>query len=45
MHQDPQDSSTPVMIVHSGDGNFAELSGDVSTAVLKKVAASMVVIK
>ncbi len=44
-HQDPADKTTPVMIVLKKDGNLAELSGDVSTEVLKKVAASMVVVK
>jgi hypothetical protein len=45
VHQDPADKSTPVMVVLKKDGNLAELSGDVSTEVLKKVAASMVVVK
>jgi hypothetical protein len=45
VHQDPADKSTPVMVVLKKDGNLAELSGDVSTDVLKKVAASMVVVK
>ncbi len=33
------------MIVVSKGGNFAELSGDMSLAELKKVAASMVLVK
>lgn len=44
-HMDPADKSTPVIVVYSKSGNFAELTGDVSTAELKKVAASMVPVK
>ncbi len=45
MHQDPADTSTPIMIVMNQDGNLCELQGDASQAVLEKVAASMEVIE
>jgi hypothetical protein len=41
MHQDPADSTSPLMIVYTQGGNFAEVSGDAPTEELKAVAASM----
>lgn len=41
VHADPEDATTPRMIVLRSGGNLAELSGDVSLEVLKSVAASM----
>jgi hypothetical protein len=45
VHQDPADTTTPIAIVYSGGGTFAELSGDVSDVQLKAIAASMVAVK
>lgn len=45
VYEDPADKATPRMIVYGRDGNFAELSGDVSFAQLKAVAASMARVK
>ena len=45
VHQDPTDNTTPITIVYSKGGNFAELSGDVSLTELKAIAASMVEVK
>ncbi|NTU71946.1 MAG: hypothetical protein HGB10_09040 [Coriobacteriia bacterium] len=45
VHMDPADKSTPIIAVYSKGGSFAELTGDVSTAELKAVAASMVSVK
>ena len=45
VHQDPADQSTPVMIVYNKGGNFAELSGDVSTRSSRRSPTSMVVVK
>jgi hypothetical protein len=45
MYQDPEDTSTPPMIIYSKGGTFIELQGDPSLAELKKVAASMVPVK
>lgn len=45
VHQDPADKSSPVIIVYSKGGNFAELQGDPSLDELKAIAASMVVVK
>jgi hypothetical protein len=45
VHQDPTDPSSPVVIVYSSPGNFAELQGDATLAELKAVAASMVLVK
>lgn len=45
VHEDPADTTTPIVIVYSKGGNFAELSGDVSEAELKAIAASMVPVK
>jgi hypothetical protein len=45
MHQDPADTTTPLMIVYNHGGNFAELQGDASIAELKAIAASMVPVK
>jgi hypothetical protein len=42
VYQDPQDTTSPRLIVYSKGGNFAELSGDVTLEQLKAVAASMV---
>jgi len=44
-HQDPTDASTPIIIVYSKGGNFAELTGDVSEAELKAIAKSMKEVK
>jgi hypothetical protein len=40
--QDPQDPSSPPIIVYFQGGNFAELQGDLTLAQLKAIAASMV---
>jgi hypothetical protein len=45
VHQDPADNTTPIVIVYSKGGTFAELTGDASEAELKAVAASMVAVK
>ena len=45
VHEDPTDKTTPIVIVYSKGGNFAELTGDVSDAELKAIAASMVAVK
>jgi hypothetical protein len=45
MYQDPEDSSSPPMIIYSKGGTYIELFGDPSLAELKKVAASMVPVK
>jgi hypothetical protein len=45
VHQDPGDLSSPVIIVYSKGGNFAELQGDPSLDALKAIAASMVAVK
>jgi len=45
VHMDPADKTTPVIVVYKKSGSFAELTGDVSAAELKKVAASMVTVK
>lgn len=45
MLQDPEDPSSPPIIVYSKGGTFIELQGDPSLAELKKVAASMVPVK
>jgi hypothetical protein len=42
MYQDPEDTSTPPMIIYSKGGTYIELQGDPSLAELKKIAASMV---
>ncbi len=43
--QDPTSASSPVSIVYSKGGTFAELSGDLTLDQLKLVAASMVAVK
>ena len=45
VYQDPEDPSSPPMIVYYKGGNYAELQGDLSLAQLKAVAASMVRVK
>ncbi len=45
VRQDPADPASPVMIVYSRGGNFAELQGDASLAELKAIAKSMVPVK
>ncbi len=45
MYQDPADKTTPPMIIYNSGGNFNELQGDPGLADLKKVAASMVLVK
>ena len=45
VHQDPADTSTPVILVYNDGANFAELSGDISNSDLKAIAASMVAVK
>jgi hypothetical protein len=45
MYQDPEDTSTPPMIIYSKGGTFIELQGDPSLDELKKIAASMVPVK
>jgi hypothetical protein len=42
---DPSDPKSPSMVVLSKDGNLAELSGDIPLDELKKIAASMEVVK
>lgn len=42
VYEDPEDTTSPQMIVYVNGGNFAEVYGDVSIDELKKVAASMV---
>lgn len=45
VHQDPTDTTSPIVIVYSHGGTFIELQGDPSLDELKKVAASMVPVK
>jgi hypothetical protein len=45
VHEDPEDTTSPQMIVYNAGGNFAELYGDAGIAELTKVAASMVPVK
>ena len=45
VRQDPSDPAAPVIIVYNRGGNFAELSGDLTTSQLKAIAASMVPVK
>jgi hypothetical protein len=45
MYQDPEDTSTPPMIIYSKSGTFIELQGDPSLDELKRIAASMVPVK
>jgi hypothetical protein len=45
MYQDPEDTSSPAMIIYSKNGTFIELQGDPSLVELKKIAASMVPVK
>jgi len=45
VYEDPQDKTTPRMIVYGKGGTLAELSGDVSFDELKAVAASMIAVK
>jgi len=45
MYQDPEDPTSPVVIIYNKGGNFIELQGDPSLVELKKVAASMVLVK
>jgi len=45
MYDDPADPTSPALIVLSADGNLAELRGDVPLAELKKIAASMELVK
>ena len=45
MYQDPEDPASPAMIIYSKGGTFIELQGDPSLDELKKVAASMVLVK
>lgn len=42
VYQDPEDTSSPAMIIYSKRGTYIELLGDPSLDELKKVAASMV---
>jgi hypothetical protein len=45
VHEIPADTSSPITIVYSAGGNFAELSGEVSAEDLKAIAASMKQVK
>jgi hypothetical protein len=45
VYEDPEDTTSPQMIVYSKGGNFAELYGDAGIGELTKVAASMVPVK
>ena len=45
VYADPEDTTSPKMIVYNGKGNLAELTGEVTFEQLKSVAASMVLVK
>jgi hypothetical protein len=45
IYEDPEDKSSPLMIVFVSGGNFAEIYGDTGIEPLKAMAASMVSVK
>ncbi|MDO8964538.1 MAG: hypothetical protein Q7W30_08630 [Coriobacteriia bacterium] len=45
VHEDPEDTSSPKMIVYSKGGTLAEIAGDATFDQLKAVAAGMVRVK
>jgi hypothetical protein len=45
IYEDPEDKSSPLMIVFTSGGNFAEIYGDTGIEPLKAMAASMSSVK